>query len=145
MDKEIVTRIHKLANENPIWGASRIHGELAQVDSKVSERTVARYLSKHPKDKKRQQSWQTFLANHAHEICSMDFFTEFIVGFQQVYSFIIVSHGWPTIIHTAVTFSPTKQRIIQQLCNAFPGEHRHKYLICDNGRKFGKYLRQEAF
>jgi transposase InsO family protein len=141
---EIVTLIRNLANENPIWGASRIHGELLQLGFNVSERTIARYLIERPKDRRRQQSWQTFLNNHASEICSMDFFTEFTVGFRQIYGFVIVEHGRRTIIHTATTFSPTKEWIIQQLCNALPGDCPYRHLICDNDKKFGKYLRKEA-
>jgi transposase InsO family protein len=144
IDREIVTLIWRLSEENPIWGASRIHGELAQLGFKVSERTVARYLKKCPEDQRRQQSWQTFLTNHAHEICSMDFFTEFTIGFRQIYGFVIVEHGRRTILHTAVTFAPTRKWIVQQLCSAFPGECPYKYLICDNDKKFGKYLKQEA-
>jgi hypothetical protein len=64
-----------------------------------------------------------------------------MVGLRQVYGFVIVEHGRRTIVHTAATFSPTRKWIIQQLCEAFRGECRYKYLICDNDKKFGKYLR----
>jgi len=41
---EIRTLIRRLAQENPTWGAPKIHGELLKLGFTVSERTVARYL-----------------------------------------------------------------------------------------------------
>ena len=41
---EIRVLIRRMAEENPSWGAPRIHGELMKLGSIVSERTVARYL-----------------------------------------------------------------------------------------------------
>jgi hypothetical protein len=52
--------IQRLAQENRLWGAPRIHGELLKLGIVVSERTVSRYLRGLP----RAQTWRTFLANH---------------------------------------------------------------------------------
>jgi hypothetical protein len=41
---EIRTLIRRVAEENPTWGAPKIHGELLKLGLTVSERTVARYL-----------------------------------------------------------------------------------------------------
>ena len=41
---EIRAMIRRLAEENPNWGAPKIHGELRKLGFQVSERTVARYL-----------------------------------------------------------------------------------------------------
>ena len=54
--------IRRLADENPLWGAPRIHGELLKLGVVVSERTVSRYLRQRPK--KPSQTWRTFIANH---------------------------------------------------------------------------------
>jgi hypothetical protein len=55
--------IRRLAAENCLWGAPRIHGELLKLGIVVSERTVSRYLLP---DRLRapSQTWRTFLANH---------------------------------------------------------------------------------
>src|SRR5947208_863289 len=37
--------IRRMLNENPSWGAPRIHGELLKLGFGVSERTVSRYRS----------------------------------------------------------------------------------------------------
>ena len=54
--------IGRLAEENALWGAPRIHGELLKLGVIVSERTVSRYLRERPK--RPSQTRRTFLANH---------------------------------------------------------------------------------
>lgn len=61
--------IARLANENRLWGAPRIHGELLKLGIVVSERTVSRYLRERPR--KRSQTWRTFLANHLGQVAFM--------------------------------------------------------------------------
>jgi hypothetical protein len=51
-----------LAEENRLWGAPRIHGELLKLGIVVSERTVSRYLRACPR--RPSQTWRTFLVNH---------------------------------------------------------------------------------
>jgi Homeodomain-like domain len=54
--------IRRLAAENCLWGAPRIHGELLKLGIVVSERTVSRYLPYRLRAP--SQTWRTFLANH---------------------------------------------------------------------------------
>ena len=54
--------IGRLAEENSLWGAPRIHGELLKLGVIVSERTVSRYLRERPK--RPSQTWRTFVAHH---------------------------------------------------------------------------------
>src|SRR5678816_1695870 len=54
--------IGRLADENRLWGAPRIHGELLKLGVVVSERTVSRCLRERPK--RPSQTWRTFIANH---------------------------------------------------------------------------------
>ena len=63
--------IRKLARENPLWGAPRIHGELEKLGLIVSEPTVSKYMKQR---RPPSQSWKTFLINHAAEIASADLF-----------------------------------------------------------------------
>lgn len=41
---ELRSLIRRMALENPIWGAPRIHGELLKLGYEVSEATVSRYM-----------------------------------------------------------------------------------------------------
>ena len=51
-----------MADDNRLWGASRIHGELLKLGITVSERTVSRYLAHRLRPP--SQTWRTFLTNH---------------------------------------------------------------------------------
>jgi len=61
---EIQALIRHLAEENPTWGAPRIHGELQKLGFVVSERTVARYLQRVGRRGDPGKSWLTFFTNH---------------------------------------------------------------------------------
>jgi hypothetical protein len=54
--------IRRLAAENRLWGAPRVHGELLKLGMAVSERTVSRYLP--VRLTRPSQTWRTFLMNH---------------------------------------------------------------------------------
>jgi len=51
-----------MADENQLWRAPRIHGELLKLGIAVSERTVSRYLSH--RRRASSQSWSALLTNH---------------------------------------------------------------------------------
>ena len=61
IDLPLRSLIGRMATENGLWGAPRIHGELLKLGIAVSERTVSRYLQ--GRMKAPSQSWRTFLAN----------------------------------------------------------------------------------
>jgi hypothetical protein len=65
--------IRRLSQENPVWGAPRVHGELQMLGIDVSQTTVAKYMVRHRKPP--SQTWRTFLDNHVKELVSIDFFT----------------------------------------------------------------------
>jgi len=68
---ELRALIRQMSEQNPLWGAPRIHGELLKLGFKVSEATVSRYLLRRPRDP--DQRWKTFVANHRHCMASIDF------------------------------------------------------------------------
>ena len=70
---EIRALIHRLAEENPTWGAPRIHGELQKLGFAVSERTIARYLQRVGRLGHPGKGWLTFLTNHREVIAAFDF------------------------------------------------------------------------
>lgn len=127
----IVAIVEQMANENPLWGAPRIHGEMQKLGIKVSERTVSRLL---PKDRNpwRRQSWMTFLRNHRKYIVSIDFFSTFTPNFKQIFGFVMLDHGRRKILYTAATPKPTREWVLQQLRNAFPGECPYRFVVMDN-------------
>lgn len=62
IDSQCRGLIRRLAEENRLWGAPRIHGELLKLGIAVSERTVSRYLRERLRAP--SQTWGTFVANH---------------------------------------------------------------------------------
>jgi putative transposase len=103
---EIRALIRRLAEENPTWGAPKVHGELLKLGFVVSERTVARYLRRVRRRGDPGQRWLTFLANHREMIAALDFFTVPTVTFQLLYCFFVIEHGRRKILH----FSDTRRR-----------------------------------
>ncbi|MBT4642189.1 MAG: transposase [Deltaproteobacteria bacterium] len=137
--KEIRDLIYRMTEENR-WGAPRIYSELLMLGfDDISEATVSRYLrkyrSKHP-DKKKQQSWVTFLRNHRDVISAMDFFVVPTIGFKILYVFFIIDHKRRIIRHFNMTNHPSAQWVIQQLRDAFPFDQVPKYLIMDRDKIF---------
>ena len=60
---EVRALIVRMAGENLLWGAPRIHGELLMLGFEVSQTTVSRYLS--TVYRRPGQSWRTFIRNQA--------------------------------------------------------------------------------
>ena len=63
IDRGLRELIQRVGRENPLWGASRIHGELLMLGFEVAQSTVSKYMSR--SGRPRSQGWKTFLRNHA--------------------------------------------------------------------------------
>ena len=59
IDRGLRDLIRRMCRENPMWGASRIHGELLMLGFEVAQSTVSRYMvrCRNPPS----QTWKTFL------------------------------------------------------------------------------------
>jgi len=100
---EIRVLIRRLAEENPDWGAPKIHGELQKLGFVVSERSVARYLRRIRRRGDPAKRWLAFLQNHREVIAAFDFFTVPTVTFKLLYCFFVIEHGRCRILHFNVT------------------------------------------
>jgi transposase InsO family protein len=125
-----------LAEENPDWGAPKIHGELQKLDFVVSERSVARYLQRIRRRGDPGKRWLTFLQNHREVIVAFDFFTVPTVTFRLLYCFFVMEHGRRKILHFNVTRNPNAEWVVQQLREAFPDAGPYRYVILDRDSKF---------
>jgi len=81
ISQEQINLIKRIADENPLWGAPHVHGEMLKLGYDISEATVQRYM---PKKTRRAngQPWKIFLQNHASQIVVLDFFTVPTVSFR---------------------------------------------------------------
>jgi hypothetical protein len=70
IERELRELIRRMSQENPLWGAPRIHGELLKLGFEVAESTVSKYMAKRRGPP--SQGWRTFLCNHADAIAAID-------------------------------------------------------------------------
>src|SRR5260221_14176579 len=68
IEHELRDLIRRMSEENPLWGAPRIHGELLKLGFEVAESTVSKYMIGRRGPPSR--SWRTFLRNHADVIAA---------------------------------------------------------------------------
>ncbi len=140
---EIRQLIWRMKSDNPSWVAPRIHGELLQLGSDVSEPTVSRYLQRlrRQPDKAKAQRWLAFLQNHREVMAAFDFFTVPTLSFRVLYCFFVIEHHQRHILHFNTTAHPTSEWIVQQLREALPLPCPYGYVIFDRDRKFSTEVR----
>ena len=126
---ELRALIRRMSQENPLWGAPRIHGELLKLGFAVSQSTVAKYVARTSDPP--SQSWRTFLRNHAPQIAAMDLFVVPTIGFNLLYVFVMVRLARRELVWINVTAHPTAEWIAQQITEAFPGNEAPRYPIRD--------------
>ena len=83
--RELRLLIHRMGEENPLWGEERIANELLlKLGIRISPRTVRKYLPKRPAGRPHgDQRWSTFLKNHARAILACDFFVVVTATFRR--------------------------------------------------------------
>src|SRR5712691_944467 len=124
---------------NPLWGAPRIHGELAKLGITVSERTVSRLLRRPRRPP--SQTWRTFLTNHVATLVSMDFFTVPTLTGRVLFVLVLLTHQRRRVIHVNVTEYPTAVWTAQQMIEAFPEDTAPRWLLRDRDAIYGDVFR----
>ena len=132
--KEARSLIRQMSQENPAWGAPRIHGELLKLGFDIGQTSVGKYMVK--PNKPPSQTWRTFLENHADQIVAMDFFTVPTIFFNILHVLILIDHERRRIIHFNVTINPTSNWVIQQIRAAFPWDTAPRFLLHDRDPVF---------
>jgi len=132
--QEVRTLIRRIAHENPLWGAPRIHGELLKLGVQVSQATVAKYLARRVTPP--SQAWRTFLANHVKQLVAADFFVVPTATYRLLFVLVLLAHDRRRIVHVAVTGHPTAAWTAQQFREAFPWDQAPQYLIHDRDLAF---------
>jgi hypothetical protein len=126
--------IRTMSQDNPLWGAPRVHGELLKLGVDVSQATVAKYMTRSQRPP--SQTWRTFLANHMGQIAAADFFVVPTVTCRLLFVLVILAHERRRIVHVAVTDYPTAAWTAQQLREAFPWNDVPRYLVRDRDAVF---------
>ncbi len=136
IDRGLRDLIRRMSRENPLWGASRIHGELLMLGFAVAQSTVSRYMVRGRKPP--SQSWKTFLRNHAEAIAAIDMCVVPTVAFDRLFAILVVGHGRRQLLWFEVTRHPTAEWLARQITEAFPWASAPGYLVRDNDRAYGQ-------
>jgi hypothetical protein len=122
--KEVRYLIRRMSLENPLWGATKIHGELLKLGIQVAQSTVSIYMV--PRRGRPLQSWKTFVRNHMEGIASIDLFVVPTIAFQQLFAFLVLGHERRRLLWFAVTRNPTPSGWRARSPKRFPGTvHRN--------------------
>jgi transposase InsO family protein len=133
--KEVRDLIRRMSFENPLWGATKIHGELLKLGIEVAQSTVSIYMV--PRRGRPLQTWKTFLHNQMEGIAAIDLFVVPTISFEQLFAFLVLGHQRRQLLWFAVTRNPTAEWLARQITEAFPWDSAPKHLIRDNDRAFG--------
>ena len=144
LSEEIVALIQRMARENRTWGAKRIRGELLKLGLHAAKSTIQRYIKQIRGPGSSQQTWRTFIHNHAGEIWACDILQTHDLFFRAIFVFVIIELRKRRIVHFGVTRHPTDRWLAQQLREATPFGTGPRFLIRDNDRKFGSSFSRVA-
>ena len=135
IDRGLRDLIRRISTENPLWGASRIHGELLMLGFEVAQSTVSKYMVRRRKPP--SQSWRTFLRNHREAISAIDMCVVPTVTFELLFAFLVLGYGRRHLLWFEVTRHPTAEWLARQITEAFPWAPAPTYLVRDNDRAYG--------
>jgi transposase InsO family protein len=135
IDRGLRDLIRRMSSENPLWGASRIHGELLMLGFEVAQSTVSKYMVRSGAPP--SQNWKTFLGNHAQAIAAIDLCVVPTLTFDLLFAFLVLGHGRRQLLWFEVTRHPTAEWLARQITEAFPWTWAPAYLVRDNDRAYG--------
>ena len=135
IDRGLRDLIQRMSRENPLWGASRIHGELLMLGFEVAQSTVSKYMARPSKPP--SQTWKTFLRNHAQAIAAIDICVVPTLTFDLLFAFLVLGYGRRQLLCFEVTRHPTAEWLARQITEAFPWTSAPAYLVRDNDRAYG--------
>ena len=101
IDRGLRDLIQRMSEENPLWGAPRIHGELLMLGFEVAQSTVSKYMVRPSKPP--SQTWKTFLRNHAEAIAAIDLCIVPTLTFDRLFAFLVLGHGRRQLLWIEVT------------------------------------------
>ena len=136
IDRGLRELIQRMSRENPLWGASRIHGELLMLGFEVAQSTVSKYMQRGGRPP--SQSWKTFLRNHADAIAAIDLCVVRTLTFDLLFVVVVLGHGRRQLLWVEVTRHPTAEWLAQQISEAFPWASAPAYLVRDNDGAYGQ-------
>jgi hypothetical protein len=98
--------IRRISSDHPEWGEDKIAEELAvKLGVKHSTSTIRKYMVTR-REPKVGQTWKTFVKNHAKQIYSCDFLTQYTALLTVVHVSVVMEIATRKIVHINVTTRP---------------------------------------
>src|SRR4029434_6902573 len=142
MDRGLRDLIQRMSRENPLWGASRIHGELLMLGFEVAQSTVSKHMTRHAKPP--SHAVRPFLQNPAAAIAGIDMCVVPTLTFDLLFAFLVLGHGRRQLLWFEVTRHPTAEWLARQITEAFPWASAPAYLVRDNDRAYGPVFKSRV-
>ena len=129
--------IRRISGDHPEMGSQKVADELyLKFGIKHSPETIRKYRLPR-RGPRGNQTWRTFVKNHAHEIFACDFLTQHTIALRVFYIFVVMEVGSRRIVHFNVTEHPTLEWVKQQIREA-TADVVPRFLIHDNDGIFGQ-------
>ena len=133
-----IALIKRISGDHPGWGEDKIAEELAaKFGIQHSPGTIRRYMV--PRTPCGDQTWRTFVRNHAKELWACDFLTQYTALFAIAYIFVIMEIDMRRIVFVNVTTTTTLPWAKQQIREATGTNNAPRFLVHDNDGIFGQY------
>jgi hypothetical protein len=139
IDRGLRDLIQRMSRENPLWGASRVHGELLMLGFDVAQSTVSKYMVRPPKPP--SQTWKTFLRNHAEATAAIDICVVPTLTLDLLFVCPVLGHGRRQLLSFEVTRHPSAEWLARRITAAFPWASALAYLFRDHDRAYGRVIR----
>ncbi|MCK4413381.1 MAG: hypothetical protein KAY32_07555 [Candidatus Eisenbacteria sp.] len=131
--------IRRISGDHPEWGEDKIAEELAaKFGIEHSPSTIRRYMVPRQGPPRGNQTWRTFVRNHAKELWACDFLTQYTALFAVVYIFVVIEIGSRRIVLAGVTTNPSLPWVKQQIRQATAWDVTPRFLVHDNDGIFGQ-------
>ncbi len=115
------------------WGEDKIAEELAaKFGIHHAPSTIRVYMVR--RRPRGDQTWRTFIRNHASEVWACDFLTQYTAFFAIAYVFVMMEVGTRRIVHVNVTSHPTLPWVKQQIREATGWDESPRFLVHDGAR-----------
>ncbi len=126
-----IAYIKRIFADQPGWGEDKIAEELAaKFGIHHAPSAIRVYMVR--RTRRDNQTWRTFIRNHAKELWACDFLTQYTAFVSIAYVFVVMGISTRRIVHVNVTTNPRLPWVKQQIREATGWDTVPRFLVHDN-------------